>query len=69
MPCNERKKARDTIPNNEQRFEPECNFLATRARFILEIDEGGMSEYDSDAMDKTMPIDNQRNAKKTETRA
>ena len=29
------------------------------------MNEGGMSEYYSDAMDKAMPIDNQRNAKKT----
>lgn len=28
------------------------------------MNEGGMSEYDSDAMDKAIPIDNRRNTKK-----
>ena len=31
---------------------------------FLEMDEGGMSEYYSDAIDKAMPIDNRRNTKK-----
>ena len=31
------------------------------------IDGGGMSKYYLDAMDKTMPIVNRRNAKKKET--
>ena len=39
---NGRKKARNTIPNNGRCFEPEYNFLAARARFLLEMDEGGM---------------------------
>ena len=55
----------DDIQLNKQCFEPEYNFLATRARFLLETNEGGTSEYDSDAMNKAMPIDNRRNTKKS----
>ena len=33
----------------------------------LEMNKGGMSELHSDGMDKTMPIDNRRNAKKNTT--
>lgn len=44
------------------------NDALTRIQF-LEMEEGGMSEYDSDAMDKVMPIDNRRNTKKTTSAA
>ena len=42
------------------------NDALTRIQF-LEMNEGGMLEYYSDAMDKAMPIDNRRNAKKKQT--
>ena len=46
----------DGIQHNERCFEPELNSGL--------MNEGRMSEWYSDAMDKTMPIDNRRNTKK-----
>ena len=80
LPCNGRKRNAsltthaldkedpDRIRSKGQTFEPEYNFLAARARLLQEIDEGGMSKCYLDAIDKTMPIANRRNAKKNTTR-